>query len=69
MACLMCEGEVCNNDFEKLFDKHQTLISHHLKEFKNARLVNERRVGKFRKYSIDDAQLKAVLSALVDTEI
>jgi ArsR family transcriptional regulator len=66
MGYLMCWREVCNCEFEGLFGRHQSLISHHIREFKKAGLVHERREGKWRKYSIRDPLLKSLVALLLE---
>jgi len=69
MAYLLSQGELCNKDLEKILDVEQTLISHYLKDFKNMNLTKERRVGKWRYYSIDDSRIMDILNLIKTKEI
>lgn len=66
MAYIMSKREVCNCELEKLFKVDPTLISHHLKRFKEAGVLKERREGKWRKYRIDDEKVKKIIEVLFE---
>ncbi len=44
----------------KLLEKDQSLISHHLSELKMAGLVREKRVGRFKVYSIEKENIEGI---------
>ena len=44
----------CNCEFEYVLDIHQTLISHHLKNLRNANLITFKKEGKWKFYRIID---------------
>ena len=44
----------CNCEFEYILGIHQTLISHHLKNLRNANLISYKREGKWKFYRITD---------------
>lgn len=64
MAYLLSKEEMCNRDLEKILDVEQTLISHYLNDFKKLNLTKERRVGKWRYYSIEDNRLMDIFRAI-----
>lgn len=45
-------------------NKDQTLVSHHLAKLRDAKIVREDVVGKFRIYSLIDERVKKILSLL-----
>ncbi|MFH1774153.1 MAG: metalloregulator ArsR/SmtB family transcription factor [Methanobacteriota archaeon] len=64
MAYLLCTREICNCEIKKLLKKEQTLISHYLRDFKKAGMLQERRHGRWRRYSIKDEKIKALLDLM-----
>lgn len=64
IAFLLLDGELCVCELEKILKKEHTLISHHMKQFKDLRLVKKRREGRWRYYSLRDEKLKEFLMAL-----
>ena len=44
----------CNCEFEYILGIHQTLISHHLKNLREAKLISYKREGKWKFYRITD---------------
>lgn len=61
---LSCEGELCTCDLERILECEQTLISHHMRPFKELGLVTERRDGKWKRYSLKDEWVKKMLKAM-----
>jgi len=65
IAHLLAEGgELCTCELEDLLGCEQTLISHHMRVFKDLGLVKERREGKWKHYSLKDERMKELLAAL-----
>ena len=64
MAYLLSKEEMCNRDLEKILDVEQTLISHYLRDFKELKLTEERREGKWRYYSIEDPRILDIFKAV-----
>lgn len=64
IAFLLLDGELCICELERILKKEQTLISHHMKAFKELNLVKERRNGKWRYYSLRDEKLREILTVL-----
>ncbi|MFQ6136404.1 MAG: ArsR/SmtB family transcription factor [Candidatus Hydrothermarchaeales archaeon] len=64
MAYLLSQKELCTTDLERILNAEQTLISHHLKDFKKLNLTRERREGKWRYYSIKDKKLRDIFRAI-----
>lgn len=64
MAYLLCNKELCTNDLERILDVEQTLVSHHLRVFKDLNLTKERREGRWRFYSIDDKKIHDFFQAI-----
>jgi ArsR family transcriptional regulator len=64
MAYLLTKGELCNRDLERILNVEQTLISHYLKDFKKLNLTQERRVGKWRYYSIGDSRITDIFNVI-----
>jgi DNA-binding transcriptional ArsR family regulator len=58
------DAELCTCDLEDILGCEQTLISHHMRAFKDLGLVKERREGKWKHYSLKDEQLKTILKFL-----
>lgn len=57
-------GELCTCDLERILECEQTLISHHMRPFKELGLVTERRDGKWKRYSLKDEWVKKMLKAM-----
>ena len=65
IALLLSDGEeLCTCDLEKILGCEQTLISHHMRPFKDLDLVTERRDGKWKHYSLKDERVKKILEAV-----
>jgi DNA-binding transcriptional ArsR family regulator len=64
MAYLLCNKELCTNDLERILNVEQTLISHHLRAFKDLKLTKERREGRWRFYSIKDKKILDLFRAV-----
>jgi len=64
IALLLSTMELCTCHLEKLLNVEQSLISHHLREFKDLSLLCERRVGRWRYYSIRDERIMHVLRSV-----
>lgn len=65
---LLTGGEQCVCDLSGVVGAQQSLLSFHLKTLKNARLVKDRRVGKWIYYSLDYQtleQLHSLVGALL----
>lgn len=56
----------CNCEFEYILGIHQTLISHHLKNLRDAKLITYKREGKWKFYRITD-DARPFLEELRDT--
>lgn len=62
IALLLSHGEeLCTCDLETILGCEQTLISHHMRAFKELDLVEERREGKWKHYSLKDGLVKRIL--------
>ncbi len=62
IALLLSNGEeLCTCDLEELLGCEQTLISHHMRPFKELDLVTERREGKWKHYALKDKKVKKIL--------
>jgi len=64
IALLIKNKERCVCELERALKIDQTLVSHHLRSFKEIDVVNERRAGKWRYYKLKDENLKKVLSII-----
>ncbi len=64
MAYLLCKRELCTNDLERILGVEQTLVSHHLRAFKEMNLTKERREGRWRFYSIGDRKIQDFFRAI-----
>jgi DNA-binding transcriptional ArsR family regulator len=65
IALLLSHGEeLCTCDLEELLGCEQTLISHHMKPFKELGLVTERRDGKWKHYALTDERVKKILEII-----
>ncbi|MHA1187190.1 MAG: ArsR/SmtB family transcription factor [Candidatus Heimdallarchaeota archaeon] len=56
----------CNCEFEYILSIHQTLISHHLKKLRDAKLISYKRTGKWKFYRITD-EARSFLEELRET--
>ncbi|MFQ6137366.1 MAG: ArsR/SmtB family transcription factor, partial [Candidatus Hydrothermarchaeales archaeon] len=65
IAFLLSKNELCTCDLEKILDKEQTLISHYIRAFKDLDLLDERRDGKWRYYSINGQKLKRLINVMM----
>ncbi len=68
MAYIMTKREVCNCELKELFNTDPTLISHHLKRFKNEGVLIEKREGKWIKYRIVDETITKIINILFENE-
>ena len=57
-------GELCVCELMELLDMPQTMVSHHCKILKFARIVIDRKAGKWVNYSLTDDRAIALLEAL-----
>lgn len=64
IALLIKDKERCVCELERALDIDQTLISHHLRIFKEINAVRERRAGKWRYYSLKDERLRRLLDLI-----
>jgi DNA-binding transcriptional ArsR family regulator len=64
IAFLLNKGEVCTRDIGDSLGKERTLISHHLKPFKDLDLINERREGRWRYHSLKDERIKKIFNVI-----
>ncbi len=65
IALLLAEGEeLCTCDLEKILECEQTLISHHMRPFKELDLVTDRRDGKWKHYSLKNKRVKKILEVM-----
>ena len=64
IALLLSKDEMCTCHLESLLRAEQSLISHHLREFKDLALLNEKRIGRWRYYSLKDGRLKQMLCSI-----
>jgi DNA-binding transcriptional ArsR family regulator len=65
IALLLSDGEeLCTCDLERILECEQTLISHHMKPFKELDLVAERREGKWKHYTLKDERVKKILEII-----
>ncbi len=62
IALIIKDKERCVCELERALKIDQTLVSHHLKSFKELKVVEERRAGKWRYYKLKDEIVKSVLS-------
>lgn len=60
-------GERCVCDLQSSLDLGQSLLSHHLRVLREARLVRSRREGRWVHYSLSDETLEGVESWLAGT--
>ena len=58
----------CNCEFELAFNEHQTLISHHLRNLREAHLIIASKKGQWNFYRIRD-EARAFIKAIRDTLI
>ena len=64
---LACSGEpICVNDIAELLELPQSLVSHHLRLLKAARLVRAERRGKQIFYCLADEHVRCVIADMVD---
>lgn len=64
IALMIKDRERCVCELEASLGIDQSLISHHLREFKELRAVEERRDGKWRYYRLNHEEIKRVLEAV-----
>ena len=58
--------ELCVNDFVEKLEKHQPLVSHHLKTLKKCGIVKSRDEGKKAMYAISNKQLSELISNITN---
>ncbi len=68
IALLIRDRERCVCELERALGIDQTLISHHLRSFKELGAVEERRDWKWRYYRLRDERLKRLLTLLARSE-
>jgi ArsR family transcriptional regulator len=54
ILCILRQGQHCVCEIEKHVGQSQSLISHHLKDLKEARLVDDEKKGLWSYYSLTD---------------
>ncbi len=54
ILCILKQGQHCVCEIEELVDQSQSLISHHLKDLKEAGLVIDEKKGVWSHYSLTD---------------
>ncbi len=65
IALLVSHSEgLCTCDLEEILGCEQTLISHHMRSFKELGLVTERRDGKWKHYTLKDERVKKILEII-----
>lgn len=63
------KGEHCVCEFENHINASQSLISHHLKDLKDAKLIQSRRIKKRNYYKLTDLGVKVVQNLMDLTQI
>jgi len=63
---LLADGDRCVCDIEHELDMSQSLISQHLSKLKNARLIKDRKIGKWRHYYITEEGRKFFKTSIND---
>ena len=66
LLCQLCHGERCVSELEIALDLHQPTLSQQLGVLRSEGLVGTRRDGKRIYYSIADARVLALISAIHD---
>ncbi|HAJ90421.1 MAG TPA: transcriptional regulator [Rhodospirillaceae bacterium] len=66
IAILCLEGSVCVSDIAKQTELSQSLVSHHLRLLRTARLVKSERKGRNVHYVINDDHIRCVLVDMID---
>ncbi|SDC04292.1 ArsR family transcriptional regulator [Melghirimyces thermohalophilus] len=59
-----CTTGMCVCDIQEVLDLKQSKVSYHLKELKNAGLLYERKQGKWKYYSVNQAMLRTFCDEL-----
>lgn len=54
ILCILQDGEHCVCEIFEQLKLSQSLVSHHLKDLKNANLVSDKKEGKWVHYSLTD---------------
>lgn len=62
----IADSEKCVHELTEELDMTHSNISHHLKKLKDTRVVERRKDGKHRYYSMDDGHIRDILDAGVD---
>lgn len=66
IAILCLEGSVCVSDIAKQTELSQSLVSHHLRLLRTARLLKSERKGRNVHYVINDDHIRCVLVDMID---
>lgn len=66
IAILCLEGSICVSDIAKQTELSQSLVSHHLRLLRTARLVKSERKGRNIHYVINDDHIRCVLVDMID---
>jgi len=61
---LLCQEELCISELTKRLSLSQSAVSHHIKILKQAGLICERRISKWRIYFLNDKGFNDLLSSL-----
>ena len=61
----LSKKELCVQDLTIILDASTSLISHQLRQLKAARIVKQRREGKFVYYTLDDDHVNSVLDIAI----
>jgi ArsR family transcriptional regulator len=65
-ALLLLQGELCVCDLENALNMSQPRISQHLLKLKNAELINDKKVGKWKHYYISKIGQKFIAESIFD---
>ncbi|MBN1329254.1 MAG: helix-turn-helix transcriptional regulator [Candidatus Heimdallarchaeota archaeon] len=65
LLILLTKEWSCNCEFESVFNEHQTLISHHLRNLREGGLIKFRKQGQWKFYRIEP-KFKVILEQLRD---
>lgn len=60
------DGEKCPHDIAEELDLTNSNISHHLKQLMERRIVDRRKEGKHRYYSMNDQHIQEIIDAGVE---
>lgn len=60
----LANGELCVCELMMIMGMQQTIVSHHLKILKYAKIISDRKSGKWVNYSLTDRRALAVLKSI-----